>query len=317
MTCSGHRLITLTLNPALDVATAVEEIAPFRKLRCAAERRDPGGGGINVARMARRLGAAPVAVFPVGGPAGAMLEALLRDEGVETRAVAIAGATRESFSVIERRTGLEYRFVLPGPALSSVELNACRDAVLDLCTGEAVAVASGSLPPGVDDGFYAGLAAALKLRGAKLALDTAGAALRAALDEGVYLVKPNRRELSELAGRALDDMAAWRAAAETIVRGGGAEIVALTIADKGALLVTRDGAWHAAAPSIVPVSTVGAGDSFLGALMCALVSGRAPGEALRRAVAAGSSALLAPGTELGRPQDVTRLMEDVRLESLD
>jgi sugar/nucleoside kinase (ribokinase family) len=112
------------MNPALDITTGTEVVRPTNKLRCAAARHDPGGGGINVARVAGALGAKSVAVFPAGGPAGEVVNSLLATEGIAVQRVTIDGWTRESFTVNESSTADQYRFVLPGPELTAAEADA-------------------------------------------------------------------------------------------------------------------------------------------------------------------------------------------------
>lgn len=305
------KIVTLTMNPSLDLSAEVEAVEPIRKLRCTASRRDPGGGGINVARAMRRLGGDATAVFSSGGMTGARLEELLHGEGIRCLPVKIAGETREDFTALEKRSGRQYRFVLPGPALSHEELAQCLEALRSCGADSEFVVASGSLPPGTSPGFYAELAKWAKAHGRKLVVDTSGPALAAVLAEGVYLVKPNLRELTEFSGRTLAHEDAYLSAAREIVMRGGAEIVALSLAEKGARLVTREAAWRALVPPIVPVSTVGAGDSFVGALVLALVRNAPLPEALRHAVAAGTAALLSHGTELCRPETVARLLPQI------
>lgn len=229
--------------------------------------------------------------------------------------VEIAGETREDFTVLEKRSGRQYRFVLPGPELTPGELAKCVDA-LRLCPDAEFVVVSGSLPPGAPPGFYVDVVRCAKAKGHKPVVDTSGPALAAVLAEGVYLVKPNLRELAELTGRTLADEEAYLAAAREIVARGGAEVVALSLAEKGARLVTRKDAWRALAPPVKPVSTVGAGDSFVGALVLALTRGAALPEALRRAVAAGTAALLSEGTELCRAETVERLLPQVAVAQI-
>ena len=184
-------LITLTLNPALDLATTTDHVAPTHKLRCGPVRRFAGGGGINVARVLHRLGAAVEARALVGGPAGAQLQALLQQEGVACQMHAIAGDTRENMSVLETRTGQEFRFVLPGPTVDHTQSQALLGALLPTAgPGSQLArwvIASGSLPPGMPHDFYAQLARAAQQQGTPLALDTSGAALAAALEVREYL----------------------------------------------------------------------------------------------------------------------------------
>jgi 6-phosphofructokinase 2 len=145
-------------------------------------------------------------------------------------------------------------------------------------------------------------------------LDTSGPALAAAVAEGVDLIKPNLREMRELIGSEPSDAGEWEAAARAIVRSGGAEIIALTQGHLGAVLVTRDQVIRAQPLPVTPVSAVGAGDSFLGTLIWRFASGADLAESFRQAVAAGAAALLNPGTELCRPDDVKRLAERVNME---
>jgi 6-phosphofructokinase 2 len=120
-------IVTLTMNPALDITTDAEVVRPTDKVRCSGARYDPGGGGINVAQIAHILGASVTAVFPAGGATGDVIADLLVERGVRFRRVRIAASTRESLTINEVSTGLQYRFVLPGPRLSSAELRRCHD----------------------------------------------------------------------------------------------------------------------------------------------------------------------------------------------
>lgn len=308
-------IVTVTLNPAVDVSTTVDRIIPVHKLRGTSQRRDPGGGGINVARVVTRLGGDVSAIYPVGGAIGDLLRRLLHDEGIASHALPIAGETREDFFVDEISTGQQYRFILPGPRLGDHEWQSCLAEVAGLKPFPRFLVASGSLPDGVPADFYAQLARVARPRGASVILDTSGPALAAGVAEGVHLIKPNLREMRELTGGA-DTPAAWEAAARTLIENGRAKIVALTMGHLGAALVTSEGILRARPLEITPRSAVGAGDSFLGALVFALAAGAAPADCFRNAVAAGAAALLHPGTELCRPEDIARLAPDVVIEEL-
>ncbi|AJP72246.1 1-phosphofructokinase family hexose kinase [Sphingomonas hengshuiensis] len=302
-----NAIATLTLNPALDISTGTDHVRPTHKLRCAAPRMEPGGGGINVARVLHALGADATAVFPSGGPAGATLEALLRDAGVPIAPVPIAGATRESFTVDEAATGQQYRFVLPGPPLDPTERAAVLAALRTLPAPPAYLVASGSLPPGVDGAVFHELAALGRETGARLVIDTSGAALAACEGAHAYLIKPSLRELEDLAGRTLATESEEEAAARDLLARGFAEIVVVSLAERGAVLVSADRVLRLAAIEVPVGSAVGAGDSMTAALVLALARGKCLDEALLFGVAAGAAALLTPGTELVRRDDVERL----------
>lgn len=305
------RIATLTLNPAIDVSTAADRVEPDRKLRCEAGRRDPGGGGINVARAARRLGADVVAIYPVAGFSGRLLEALVEGEGVPSRTIPVAGETREDFTVLDRSIDRQFRFVLPGPTLDEAGWRACLDGIDGLAPAAGIVCASGSLPPGAHADAYAELARRVAARGARLALDTSGKGLRRALEAGVWLVKPNLREMAEATGLSLESPAGRVAACRALIARGAAEVVALTLGAEGSLLVTARDAWRAAPLPVHAVSTVGAGDSFLGALIWAVADGRPLDEAFRWAVAGGTAAVLAAGTQLAHADDVRRLFAQV------
>jgi 6-phosphofructokinase 2 len=309
-------ILTLTMNPAVDICVAVERIEPQHKLRCGPPRRDPGGGGINVARVARRLGADPLAIYPAGGPSGALLERELRAEDIRRIVIPIAGDTREDFTVDERSTGRQYRFVLPGPELAPDEIEACLKALNTNLSPGAFVVASGSLPPGSPEDLYARVASLCAAAGAQLALDCAGPPLRNALG-GLFLIKPSLREFSELVGVEPRGHAACRAAAEGLVASGKSQFVALTLGAEGAMLVGQAGSWFARAPVVAQASTVGAGDSFLAALMVALARDEPAQEALALAVAAGSAALLSPGTALCSAENLRTLKPEVEVQQFD
>lgn len=307
------KIITVTINPAVDVSTSVDRVEAVRKLRCKAERREPGGGGINVARVINRFGGDVRAVYAAGGVIGALLRELVEAEGVLAHPVAIAGVTRESFTVEEEATQNEFRFVLPGPVLSEIEWRSCLDEVALLAGDGGYVIASGSLARGVPEDFYARLAGVAKAANSRFVVDASGTALKLALEAGVHLAKPNLRELEDMLGEQLPDRDSQVSACRRLIRDQKAEIIALSLGSAGALVVTRDAAWFADPLAVKVMSSVGAGDSFLGAMVWALSSGRDLAHALRQGVAAGSAALLAPGTQLCNPADVARLAVDVKL----
>jgi 6-phosphofructokinase 2 len=304
-------IVTLTINPAVDIFVNVARVEPTAKLRCSAPKRDPGGGGINVARVVHRLGGDVAAIYPTGGAIGKLLYRLLEREGIDSIVTPSHVETRENFTAYEQETGLQYRFVLPGSPLHRPEWEAVLDRLTDLPEKPRVVVASGSVPPGVPDDIYAEVARRARALGAKMVIDTSGPALKAALAEGVTLIKPNQNELSEFVGRPLDSDADRVAACRKLIADGRTQIVALTLGEQGAILVTRDRALRAQPMQIEVVSAVGAGDSFLGGLVAAFAKGETIDDAFRLAVAAGSAAVMSPGTELGGEDDVRLLLPRV------
>lgn len=304
-------VVTVTLNPAIDVSTAVGHVVSERKLRCRAARYEPGGGGINVARAIRRLGGRAAALFPAGGPAGRLLADLLDAEGIERIAVPIRGFTRENWNVLEEETGRQFRFVLPGPALAPDEWRECFERVANLDPFPEYLVGSGSLPPEVPDDFQARLARLARKRGSRFVLDASGPPLARALEEGVFLWKPSLREFQEWSGEKGPDEAVWRARARQAVESGRCEVLVLSLGAGGALWTSRQGQERLNAPLVTVASSVGAGDSLVAGIVFSLASGRPVPEAVRFGVAAAAAAVMNPGTGLCRREDALRLAEAV------
>ncbi|QIL03323.1 1-phosphofructokinase family hexose kinase [Sphingomonas sinipercae] len=299
-------MVTLTLNPAIDVSSEADEVRHTHKIRTSREELEAGGGGINVARVLTRLGADVRAVFLAGGATGHALDELLARTCVDRRRIEIAGDTRLSLTVMERATGHEYRFVPEGPEVSDSEWSAALEAI----AGERCdyLVASGSLPRGVPADFYVRLAKALGGRGVRLVLDTSGEALEAALAHGgLFLIKPSRSELEHFAGTPLPNNDDVIAAARQLVDQGRAEHVAVSLGGEGAIFVSRDGSHFAPALDVPAQSAVGAGDSFVAGMVFGFSRGLPPDEAFRLGMAAGAAAVLTCGSEIARADDVWRL----------
>lgn len=301
------KIVTLTLNPALDKSMEVERLVPEAKLRSTAVRLDAGGGGINVSKGINRLGGTSTAVFPAGGHNGARLRELLSQAGIATDVVEIVNETRESYAVRETSTNHQYRFTPPGAALGLAEAEACLKRVADL--RPEWLVASGSLPPGLPETYYERIAQLAKEIGAKFILDTSGAALKAAADEGLYLLKPNLAELSALSGVSKLEMNQVDDAALAIINKGMCEVVVVSLGARGALLATAAGFEHIPAPTVEKRTTVGAGDSMVAGMVWALSQQKTLREMAQWGVACGTAATMGAGTELFHAEDVTRLLQ--------
>ena len=300
-------ILTVTVNPALDISTTTGVVTSGHKLRCGPSRLDPGGGGVNVARVVQRLGGRPLAIYTAGGPTGEAYRRLIEAERLPTLVVPIQGSTRQDFTVDETSTGKQFRFVLQGPELSEPEWRLCLALVADSIQPGGYVVASGSLPPGVPDNFYAEVARLAREQNARCVVDASGPALAAALSEGVFLVKPSRRELGLHFGITLETEQSELDAAMALVADGSAEHVALTLGGQGAVLASQGGTLRLTVPQVRVQSTVGAGDSFLAAFVLRLAQGRTLAEAFRSAVAAGSATVTTRATELCHRPDVERL----------
>ncbi|QNH61682.1 1-phosphofructokinase family hexose kinase [Hymenobacter sediminicola] len=300
-------IVTLTLNPTVDKSTTADQIVPDQKLRCATPKFEPGGGGINVSRALKRLGADSVAVFPAGGPTGTLLRELLAQEQIQQMPVETVSRTRENFIVVDASNGQQYRFGMPGTELSMEEQQQVLTTLRSLPAKPDFLVISGSLPPGVEPDFLVRVVHAAKEMGIKVVVDTSGPALQQVLNEGVYLAKPNVGELSKMAGVDELDNEAVAAFAQKLVQGGNCDILVVSLGPQGACVVTKDSVDHIPAPAVRKRSTVGAGDSMVAGLVYGLSTGLSIRETGRLGVACGTAATMNPGTELFKKADVEKL----------
>ena len=302
-------IVTMTLNPAIDKSSSVAHVVAERKLYCKPPRFEPGGGGVNVSRAIHRLEGKSMLLYPSGGLTGMRLQELLNEEGLAHQPFSIKGVIRESLVVLEESTGQQYRFGMPGPGLQEEEWE---QFLRELSTMEPTPdylVASGSLPPGVPSDFYAQAARIVKNRGAKTIIDASGEALEQALKEGVYLIKPNVREFRDLVGVDIKEESQIKAEARKMVQSGRCEVAVISLGAAGALVVSEAFSEHILPQTVPIVSKVGAGDSMVAGMALSLARGKTLRESVLFGVAAGTAAVMTPGTELCRIEDVKRLYE--------
>lgn len=302
-------IYTLTLSPSLDSATQTPQIYPEGKLRCSAPVFEPGGGGINVARAITHLGGRATAIFPAGGATGEHLVSLLADENVAVETVPAEDWTRQNLHVHVESSGEQYRFVMPGARLRDDEFRQLEEKVLAIESG-ALLVISGSLPPGVKTDKLTQLIRAAQQRGLRCIVDSSGDALHAALEPGqLELVKPNQKELSALVNRELSQPDDVRTAAQELIHSGKALRVVVSLGPQGALAVDQTGFVQVVPPPMKSQSTVGAGDSMVGAMALKLSQGASLLEMTRYGVAAGSAATINQGTRLCSLVDTQKIVD--------
>lgn len=324
MTTNHVQIVSLTLNPAIDKSCSIDNVVPEHKLRCHDVQFHPGGGGINVARAIKTFGGEAMAYWTRGGALGELLQSCLDDEGVNHHPVPIADMTRENVIVFEESSGQQYRFGMPGARLTKQEENKCLDLLVEWAQSKSsnsdsatsvsaqtkYVVLSGSLPPGCDDSLYAKFAEALKPH-SRVVLDASGESLRLGLQQGVFLIKPNKRELDQLFGRTITNDSQIRDAAKQIIDAGKAEVVVTSLGSGGATLTTSDTHEHFRTPTVEIRSKVGAGDSMVAGMVYALSKQMSIRDAIRFGVAAGAAAVMTEGTELCRREDTERLYKEI------
>ncbi|MEO8886730.1 MAG: 1-phosphofructokinase family hexose kinase [Mucilaginibacter sp.] len=303
-------IVTVTFNPALDQSLSVPEFIPDKKLKCSQPVSEPGGGGINVARAITKLGGKAVAIYLAGGDAGKKITRLLAKEFVKTIVIETVECTRINMVVEDTTNHKQYLLDMPGNTVKENEWQACLNAIKDMPDVKYI-VASGSLPPGIPTDIFARIALIAKNMGALLIVDTSGNALKEAVNAGVYLIKPNIRELAALVGKSELDIASVPDAAREVIDQGKCEVIVVSMGPDGALLATKDLSIKIAPPVVAVKSTVGAGDSMVAGIVLSLANNKNIIEAVRYGVACGSAATLNYGTQLCSKSDADRIYDSI------
>lgn len=307
-----HDIITITLNPALDKSTYVKRVQPEKKMRCSVPTFEPGGGGINVSRAIKKLGGNSCAWFLAGGPTGKVLCDLLEAEGISLEAVETKNWTRENLMVMEKGSGNQFRFGMPGPETAEEEWRQFLDWLEKMPDAEIpkYVVGSGSLPPGVPDDFYLQLAKIANRRKFRLIVDTSGDALLKAAGEGVYLLKPNQLELAALVGKEEVSALEQEQIAQQVLDEGKCEVLVVSLGPRGAMVASKEnGISYILSPAVKQQSAVGAGDSMVGGMVMSLLKGMSLDEVVRYGVAAGTAATMTPGSELCKKEDTEKIYQ--------
>lgn len=301
-----EKVLTITLNPAIDKSTVIDRMVPEKKLRCSLPKFEPGGGGVNVSRAIKKLGGSSTALFLAGGHTGSFFLSLLQREAIDAAAIPISGYTRENLIVFEESTGQQYRFGMPGPSVADNEWRAVLD-FLHKESGYEYVVLSGSNPNGVPQEFYIEVAEIVKRKKARFVADTSGETLKNVLECGIFLAKPNLGELSSLVGVSELDSHTAIDAAKSVISNGKCEVLVVSMGAFGALMITANEVFHSPSPAVKRKSTVGAGDSMVAGLITGFTKGLPLQDVLKYGVAAGTAATLNPGTALCSIEDVERI----------
>ncbi|WP_424493824.1 1-phosphofructokinase family hexose kinase [Salinimicrobium sp. GXAS 041] len=304
-------ILTLTVNPALDVYTTVAHIKSSDKLRCEMPTKDPGGGGVNVSRVIKRLGGDSTAIYTKGGYTGEIFHELLQKEGVIQDSVKVKNDLRQNFAVTETSTGELFRFGMTGAALDETEYEDILKKI-DLYSQASFLVASGSLPAGAPDNFYAEVSKRAKKHNIKFILDTSGTAFSAALEEGAFLMKPNMRELQDLTTYTPENEEEQKKMLLEVKRTYNIEVLVVSLGAKGAFLVNNSTFQHFPAPQVEHVSSIGAGDSMVAGITYSLAQGNSVENAILYGLACGSATIKSPGTELLQKKDVEALFSRLK-----
>jgi 6-phosphofructokinase 2 len=311
-------IITITLNPALDLSTHVAGVRPGPKLRCDQPTADPGGGGVNVSRAIRNLGGRSLAVVCLGGTIGMRLRSLLDEEGITSVRYEVPGETRQSLSVVDTQTGAQYRFVMPGPEWSQAEIDGLNALIAKFLRGKETIVLSGSQPTGVGGEFISTLNDLGGSVSSRLAVDVSGAPLTYVVQNpcDLWLLRMDLHEARELSGRKLQEMSEVAEFAAGLVEKGVALHVVIGLGADGSVMATEQARFHASCRVENTRSATGAGDSLMGAMIYAFSQNSAPQDALCKGVAAAAAAVMTDATELCTRDDYETLCSHVKLTAL-
>jgi len=304
-------IVTITLNPCVDISSSIDALKPEKKLRCAPLVFEAGGGGINVARAIKKLGGEALAIYLAGGNAGANLQSLLAAENLDTMLIDTAVNTRVNVTIVDKATAQQYRFVTAGNAISDVYFEQCIEALQKL-EGLQFIVVSGSLQPGLPHFIFERFSAIAKEKHARLIIDVPTDTMKTYPIKGAYLLKPNLHELSMLAGKEELQGDEVVKAARSIIAKDICEVVVVSMGAGGALLVTKDISQRFIAPLVKVKTTVGAGDSMVAGIVLYLSKGKDIKEAVRFGIASGTAATLNQGTQLCKLEDAERLYQEMQ-----
>lgn len=308
-------IYTVTLNPALDISGTVEELIPNEKSYVSNEIHTPGGNGINAAIIAHRLGAKVRATGLLGGSNGEEIMKLLDKTKLRHDFVAIAGNTRMNLTVSNCKTHKQTRLSFPGPKIRPRELKKM-DEYFKTLTKSDMAVIGGSLPPGVTPKYIGKLVKALNKRGVMCLVDMPGNIMQEVLPALPYFIKPNLIEFQDLVGKKVETIDSILPLVRKLNE--KVPLVCVSSVEGGAILVNKDEAWFGKIPKVKIKSTVGAGDSMVGAIAAQLAKNEKTPlkELLRMGLAASCATLTEEGMVLGSKKSMNHYLSKIIIREL-
>jgi len=302
-------ITTLTLNPALDKSAQVDQFVPEQKLKCHSIQYQAGGGGVNISRVLHTLQVKNKCIFTSGGDTGLYLKNLLVKENIDLKTIAVNSWTRENLSIVDTKTELQYRFGMPGNDLNTSDIELIKTELTNEVKDNSILVLSGSLSEKTPSNLYATLLKMLAGKNVKVVIDTSGQALIETLKENVYLVKPNQRELAQLAGKEFLSKNEQEDFAMELINSKKAKLVVVSMGARGAFLASSVGIFYKSAPSVKVRSTIGAGDSMVAGMVYAIQQGLSSEEILKWGVVCGVATTMTEGTSLASQENINKVLE--------
>jgi 1-phosphofructokinase len=310
------KVVTVTLNPALDKTIVIPYLEVGSLNRVEQVRLDPGGKGINVAKVLKKFSVDVIATGFTGGSEGEFIQRSLNSLGIETRFVEVQGVTRTNLKIIDNETKITTEINEPGFTVLSGDLTKFRDQLASLLQDASILVLSGSVPQGVPGDIYSDYIALAKERNVQTILDADGTALKEGIKARPFAVKPNAHELAGLMGRSLTTEKDIIAAGQELIQAGIA-VVVISRGSEGAIALTKEEVYRVTPFSIIPQSTVGAGDSMVAAITYAILENKPLAEVARWATVAGTVTASKPGTQVCSLSEVQPLLNEVHVASIE
>lgn len=308
-------IVTLSLNPAVDLAYRVKQLLNDHKCSSDASRYDPGGNGVNVSRAFKLLGIEAYTCCVLAGESGEMLRSLLDKQVDHIEALDVPGNTRINCTIHQLRPPDEFTVAGIGPELSSEHVLQINERFLEL-SKNGLGILTGSLPPSVDSSIYTTLGKKLQENNAKVVIDAKSRILADSLNIKPFLIKPNKHELELLAGKTLPSVSALAQRTRELQQ-QGVENICVSLGNEGAIFTNKDNSYYSPAPRIHPVCSIGAGDAMLAGIIVALIEGRTAEDVLRLGIACGTSTTAQPGTVLFNPDSLRSVMDEIEVTRLD
>ena len=316
-----NQVITVTLNPAVDLTLTCAHLALDELNRAHAVHKAASGKGINVSLALQQLGTPSLAVALLGGTTGAWIATTLTQAGLQVLTLPRAAATREApetrtnIKVFDTSRQTTTEINSPGPPITAAEVSQLQNLLLERTRAGDFVVLAGSLPPGAPADVYATLATALQSVTAHIIVDAQGEALRHALSAHPYLVKPNQDEAEELLGRSINALPDAVVAARSM-RALGAMYVLLSLGAQGAVLSGPEGTWVGVPPQVAVRGTAGCGDALLGGVVSGRGKGQSWEQSLRTGIAIAAASATLPGTVFATADQTAALEAEVTLRQI-
>lgn len=302
-------IITLTVNPAVDKSAQIDQLVPEQKLNCKAIQYQAGGGGVNISRVLHTLNVKNKCLFTSGGDTGMFLQRLLKEEQLDISPITVEAWTRENLSVVDNKTEHQYRFGMPGSLLSNEEIALIKKMVYREVSEGSMFIISGSIAEQMPQDLYVQLIQLLRDKNVKIVVDTSGKALELTLKEPVFLIKPNQKELAQLAGKTFMSKNEQEAFASELVKSGRATYVVVSMGARGAFIASSEGIFYCSTPSVKVKSTIGAGDSMVAGMVYAIQNGLSAEAILKWGVVCGVATTMTDGTNLASKENIKIVRE--------